>query len=97
MITFREIFQSNWIFSWTDLDCNYREDVLGEKVALHYLRDTEKREVAFALVNERNVELLVEVKTAKSARTRLKYLAQRTGADKAFLLLLDPPCDSGAA
>lgn len=57
--------------------CHFLEDVHGESMALHYLRDREKREVDFMTVREGAVELLVEAKWAETELAgSLRYYAE---------------------
>jgi hypothetical protein len=64
--------------------CHFLEDTRGERWSLHFVRDREKREVDFCLVQEDTVSQLVEVKTAEVDVKALKHfaglLAPRHGA-----------------
>lgn len=58
--------------------CHFLEDVHGEDVALHYVRDREKREIDFLTVRDGKPELLVEAKLADTALSpSLRYYAER--------------------
>lgn len=53
---------------------NFRQDTLGERSQLHYIRDRQKREVDFATVIDNQINTLVEVKTSDSKVSQsLKY------------------------
>lgn len=57
---------------------HFKHDVLGQKTALHYLRDKEKREVDFLLVSDKKIELIVEAKVSDSNPSpALVYYSQR--------------------
>jgi uncharacterized protein len=69
---------------------HYRQDALGENTELYYLRDKEKREVDFAVIQDRKPELLVEVKTSENTMTHFKYFAAKTGVSETIHLPLNP-------
>jgi uncharacterized protein len=76
----------------------FREDTHGIATALHYLRDKQKREVDFVLVEERTPRLLVEVKTSAEAATpAIKHFAHRTGVKAVQIVrtLKRPLSDAG--
>lgn len=52
----------------------YLEDLEGEKLSLHYIRDKTKREVDFLIEREGKIESLIEIKlTNESLSSSLKY------------------------
>ncbi|MEX2130835.1 MAG: DUF4143 domain-containing protein, partial [Pseudohongiellaceae bacterium] len=58
--------------------CHWQEDVLGHRMELRFLRDTDKREVDFVVVQDKKPLFAVECKTGeKSASPALKYFAER--------------------
>jgi predicted AAA+ superfamily ATPase len=54
---------------------HFLEDTAGEKCALHYLRDKEKREVDFLTVRDGRAEWLVETKLADTEIAFLKHFS----------------------
>lgn len=59
--------------------CHYREDVLGEKMELRYLRDTDKREIDFVVVQNKKPLFAVECKTGeRNLSPHIQYFAERT-------------------
>jgi uncharacterized protein len=58
--------------------CHYMEDSLGEVMELRYIRDTDKREVDFVVLQNRNPLFAVECKTGeKSISPHIHYFSQR--------------------
>lgn len=74
--------------------CHFLEDTRGERWALHFVRDREKREVDFCVVQDDVVSQLVEVKTSEVDTKALRYfsalLAPRDGT---FLVVKNLPRD----
>lgn len=59
--------------------CHYREDTEGYSMELRYLRDTDKREVDFVVIEDNRPLFAVECKTSdKSMSPHLKYFKDRT-------------------
>ncbi|MBI4229294.1 MAG: ATP-binding protein [Planctomycetes bacterium] len=57
---------------------HHRTDTQGRSNDLHYIRDKEKREVDFAIVEDRRPHLLIEVKRSDtSVSPSLRYFAKR--------------------
>lgn len=57
---------------------HYLEDTQGEKTALHYLRDKEKREIDFVVLRDGKIDLLLECKLSDDSLHRpLLYYHQR--------------------
>lgn len=57
---------------------HFLQDAFGERVDLFYLRDKEKREVDFAIVRERKVDELYEVKLREDKpSTALRYYTEK--------------------
>jgi hypothetical protein len=68
--------------------CHWLQDVEGQRVELHYLRDREQHEVDFLLVRERRPWVLVEARTSGSRPERsLEYFQTRLGAPFAFQVI----------
>ena len=62
-------------------------------MALHILRDKEKREVDFLVVRDGEPWILVEVKASGKTplSPALEYVQRQTGADHAFQVAMDLP------
>ena len=59
--------------------CHYREDVLGHKMELRFLRDTDLREIDFVVIQDRKPLFAVECKTGeKTISPHLHYFRDRT-------------------
>ncbi len=59
--------------------CHYHEDVEGEKMELRFLRDTDKREVDFVVLKNRNPLFAIECKSGdKAIHPHIHYFAERT-------------------
>jgi predicted AAA+ superfamily ATPase len=71
--------------------CEYQQDVEGEDVTLHYVRDKEKREVDFAIVRDRRPQTLVEVKTSPDAQSHLRYFGDRLNVTECVIVPLQDP------
>lgn len=70
--------------------CHYLEDVLGENVALHYLRDKEKREVDFITLRNGKPEWLIEVKLSDdSLSPALRYYGDRLKPERIIQVVLN--------
>jgi predicted AAA+ superfamily ATPase len=64
---------------------NYQQDVLGERMSLHYVRTKEGREVDFALASPERVSALLEVKLSEhTPALGLKYLARELEVSHAY-------------
>ena len=67
---------------------HFLEDTQGKQVALHYIRDKEKREVDFVTMIEGKIEQLIEVKFAEEEpHAALQYYAEKLKPKKAFQLI----------
>lgn len=65
--------------------CHWQEDVEGYRMELRYLRDTDKREVDFVVLQNRKPVFAVECKTGeKSLSPALRYFAERTDIPRFF-------------
>jgi len=71
--------------------CHYQEDVKGLKTELAYLRDTDKREVDFIVIQNKKILFAVECKTgSKDISAHLSYFQKRLNIPKCFQVhLLD--------
>lgn len=59
--------------------CHYREDTEGYKMELRFLRDTDKREVDFVVLQNKKPLFAVECKTGERVLSNhIKYFAERT-------------------
>jgi uncharacterized protein len=59
--------------------CHWQEDVHGHRMELRYLRDTDKREVDFVVIQDRKPCFAVECKTGEKAfAPALRYFSERT-------------------
>ena len=59
--------------------CHFREDTEGYAMDLRYLRDTDKREVDFVVLEEGKPKFAVEAKLAdRTTSPHLKYFRDRT-------------------
>lgn len=59
--------------------CHYREDTEGYKMELRFLRDTDKREVDFVVLQNKKAIFAVECKTGERVLSNhIKYFAERT-------------------
>ncbi len=67
---------------------HFLEDTAGEKCALHYLRDKEKREVDFLMVRDGKPEKLIEVKLADTEISSLRHFSGFLGNKVESLLLV---------
>ena len=69
-------------------ELHHLEDTTGSKVALHYLRDKEKREVDFCLVVDGKPTHLLEVKWAdEQFSPHIFHFRKQMGGAKAFQLV----------
>lgn len=65
--------------------CHLREDTEGVRMELRYLRDTDKREVDFVVLEDKKALFAVEVKTGDSSLSQsLHYFAERTDIPKFY-------------
>lgn len=71
--------------------CEYQQDVQGEDLQLHYVRDKEKREVDFAIVRDRRPKTLVEVKSSPDAQSHLRYFGERLSVRDCVIVPLQEP------
>lgn len=59
--------------------CHFLEDTEGEKMELRFLRDTDKREIDFVVLKNRQPLFAVECKTGEQALSpHIKYFRERT-------------------
>lgn len=59
--------------------CHYREDTEGHKMELRFLRDTDKREVDFVVLQNKKPLFAVECKTGERVLSNhIKYFSERT-------------------
>ena len=59
--------------------CHFREDTLGHEMELRFLRDIEKREIDFVVLEDKAPLFAVECKSGeKEASPAIRYFAQRT-------------------
>ena len=66
----------------------FLEDTKGESMALHYVRDKEKREVDFLTLQNKKPEYLIEVKVSDtSASPALQYFSDRINPKQAIQLV----------
>ena len=71
-------------------DLHMREDALGERNQLYYLRDKEKREVDFLTLVDRKIESLVEVKVSDDSVSKsLVYFKERLHPKRTFQIVKD--------
>ncbi len=69
---------------------HFLQDALGEKIELYYLRDKEKREVDFAIVKDRRVEELYEVRLRDDKlSSSLRYYSEKLDPKFAFQVVAD--------
>ena len=65
--------------------CHWQEDVHGRRMELRYLRDTDKREVDFVVIQDRKPAFAVECKTGeKSLSAAMRYFSERTDIPRFF-------------
>jgi predicted AAA+ superfamily ATPase len=65
--------------------CHFREDTLGERLELRFLRDTDGREVDFVVLAGRKPLFAVEVKTGeRSVSKSISYFKQRVPVPRWF-------------
>jgi predicted AAA+ superfamily ATPase len=65
--------------------CHWREDAEGHRMELRYLRDTDKREVDFVVLENRKAVFAVECKTGeKNISPAVRYFAERTDVPRFF-------------
>lgn len=67
---------------------HFLEDTLGEKCALHYLRDKEKREVDFLTVRDNKPEWLIETKVSGEEVSSLKHFVSFLPQNAVPILLI---------
>lgn len=67
---------------------HFLEDTLGEKCALHYIRDKEKREVDFLTVRDGKTEWLIETKITDPEISSLKHFSGFLGKKVEPILLI---------
>ncbi|HSF19972.1 MAG TPA: DUF4143 domain-containing protein [Vicinamibacteria bacterium] len=65
--------------------CHWIEDTEGHSMELRYLRDTDKREVDFVVLREREPVFAVECKSGEKDRGRCDSIFRREDADSSFL------------
>lgn len=65
--------------------CNFREDTLGYKMDLCYIRDTDKREIDFVVVEDGKPKFAVECKLGeKQVSPHIKYFSLRMDIPKFY-------------
>ena len=65
--------------------CHYHQDTTGEKMALNYLRDTDKRETDFIVIKNKKPLFAVECKINETALSpHLSYFQKRLGIPSCF-------------
>lgn len=75
----------NFIASHLLKYCHYREDTEGYKMELRFLRDADKREVDFVVLQNRKPLFAVECKSGeKNASPHLKYFQERTAIPRFY-------------
>ena len=69
--------------------CHFREDVFGFKMELQYLRDTDKREIDFVVIEDDQIKFAVECKLGeKQISKHISYFSERVGIPKIFQIHL---------
>lgn len=69
--------------------CHYHEDSTGEKMALHFLRDSAGREIDFVVLKEKKPLFAVECKTGEQSLSRnISYFAARTNIPQFYQIHL---------
>ena len=69
--------------------CHYHEDSSGEKMALHFLRDSAGREIDFVVLKEKKPLFAVECKTGEQSLSRnISYFAARTNIPQFYQIHL---------
>lgn len=70
--------------------CHFHQDVNGEKMELRYIRDTDKREVDFVVLKNKNPLFAVECKfKSKPLSPHLFYFQERTPIKKFYQVFLE--------
>lgn len=65
--------------------CHYQEDTEGHKMELRYLRDTDKREIDFVILKDKNPLFAVECKLSdQDLSPHIKYFSERTKIPKFY-------------
>ncbi|MBI5633946.1 MAG: ATP-binding protein [Nitrospirae bacterium] len=67
---------------------HFLEDTVGEKCALHYVRDKEKREVDFLTMRDGKTEWLIETKLSDTETASLKHFCGFFPKETATILLV---------
>ncbi len=67
---------------------HFLEDALGEKCALNYLKDKEKREVDFIMVRNSKPESLIEAKLSDTKTSSINHFAQFFDKEVSKILLV---------
>jgi predicted AAA+ superfamily ATPase len=74
--------------------CHYLQDVYGHKTELRYIRDTDKREVDFVIVQDRKPLFAVECKlTDKSVSPAIYYFLERLNIPKYYQISMNESQD----
>jgi predicted AAA+ superfamily ATPase len=72
--------------------CHHHEDVDGHKMELRYIRDTDKREVDFVVLQDRKPLFAVECKLKdKPLSPHIPYFKERTPVPRFYQVSLDGP------
>lgn len=70
--------------------CHFKQDAMGENWELYYLRDKKKHEVDFALVKNKKLHTLIEVKKSEDTiSTGLKYFHEKQKPKNSIQLVLE--------
>jgi len=71
---------------------HYRVDAQGQATELYYIRDKEKREVDFAVVEDRKLRLLIEVKRSETSLSpALRHFTRKLAPTESVQLVQDTP------
>ncbi len=73
--------------------CHFMQDTQGHKMELRYVRDTDKREVDFVVIQNKKPIFAVEAKVSDSDLSpHLRYFAERTPVPKFYQTHLGTAC-----
>lgn len=71
-------------------DLHLREDILGEKNQLYYIRDKQKREVDFLVIKDKKIDSLIEVKTSDDSFSKnLLHFSKELGPIRTIQVVKD--------
>lgn len=72
--------------------CHLLRDVYGKKMELYYYKDKEKREVDFVVINNRQIQWCIEVKSKDdSLSPHIEYLNRKIAPKESMQLVMDLP------